>query len=67
MEWFNMIGGFNYFWHQEDTLTLTSMNVIWAYPGKQPIKGSVAVMPEIYNDNLDNCIGICSDYINDYK
>jgi hypothetical protein len=67
MEWFNMIGGFNYFWHQEDTLTLTSMNVIWAYPGKQPIKGSIAVMPEIYNDNLDECIGICSDYINDYK
>jgi hypothetical protein len=67
MEWFNMIGGFNYFWHQEDTVTLTSMNVIWAYPGKQPIKGSIAVMPEINNDNLDNCIGICSDYINDYK
>jgi len=67
MEWFNMIGGFNYFWHQEDTLTLTSMNVIWAYPGKQPIKGSIAVMPEIHNDNLDECIGICSDYINDYK
>jgi hypothetical protein len=67
MEWFNMIGGFNYFWHQEDTLTLTSMNVIWAYPGKQPIKGSIAVMPEISNDNLDDCIGICSDYIINYK
>jgi hypothetical protein len=67
MEWFNMIGGFNYFWHEEDTITLTSMNVIWAYPGKQPIKGSIAVMPEIYNDDLNNCIGICSDYINDYK
>jgi hypothetical protein len=24
-------------------------------------------MPEIYNDNLDNCIGICSDYIQNYK
>jgi hypothetical protein len=57
----------HYFWHEEDTLTLTSMNVIWAYPGKQPIKGSIAVMPEIYNDNLDESIGICSDYINDYK
>jgi len=67
IEWFNMIGGFNYFWHQEDTVALTSMNVIWVYPGKQPIKGSIAVMPEINNDNLDNCIGVCSDYINDYK
>lgn len=67
MEWFNMIDGFNYFWHGEDIVTLTSQGVIWAYPGKQPIKGSIAVMPEIYNDNLDNCIGICSDYINSYK
>jgi hypothetical protein len=67
MEWFNSIGSFNYFWHQEDTVTLTSMGVLWAYPGKQPIKGSVAVLPEIYNDKLDNCIGICSDYIAKYK
>jgi len=66
MEWFNMIGGFNYFWHQEDTVTLTSMNYIWAYPGKQPIKRSIAVMPEINKDNLSECIGVCSDYIINY-
>jgi hypothetical protein len=58
---------YNYFWHQDDTLTLTSKNIIWAYPGKQPIQNSIAVMPEINNDNLDNCIGICSDYIINYK
>jgi hypothetical protein len=62
-----MLNSYHYFWHEGDTLTLTSMNVVWAYPGKQPIKGSIAVMPEINNDNLDDCIGICSDYINDYK
>jgi hypothetical protein len=67
MEWFNSIGTFNYFWHEEDTVTLTSMNIIWAYPGKQPIVGSIAVMPEIYNDDLDSCVGVCSDYINKYK
>jgi hypothetical protein len=67
MEWFNLIGGFNYFWHEEDVVALTSMNIIWAYPGKQPIKGSIAVMPEIHNDDLDACVGICSDYINNYK
>ncbi len=67
MEWFNMIGGFNYFWHEEDTLTLTSKGYMWVYPGKQPVVGSIAVMPEIHNDNLDNCIGICSDYIERYK
>ena len=67
MEWFNMIGGFNYFWHEEDTMVLTSMNIIWAYPGKQPIQSSIAVMPEIHNDDLSKCVGICSDYIQNYK
>ena len=67
MEWFNAIGGFNYFWHEEDMVTLTSKNYIWAYPGKQPIKRSIAVMPEIHNDDVSECIGICSDYIINYK
>ena len=57
----------HYFWHEEDTLTLTSKNYIWTYPGKQPIIGSIAVMPEIYNDNISKCLGICSDYIQNYK
>jgi hypothetical protein len=57
----------HYFWHEEDTLTLTSKNHIWTYPGKQPIIGSIAVMPEIYNDNISLCLGICSDYIQKYK
>jgi hypothetical protein len=57
----------HYFWHEEDTLTLTSKNYIWTYPGKQPIIGSIAVMPEIYNDNVSLCLGICSDYIQNYK
>tara|TARA_R110000737_G_C14539729_1_gene478795 strand:- start:12 stop:437 length:426 start_codon:yes stop_codon:yes gene_type:complete len=56
----------HYFWHQEDDITLTSKGYIWAYPGKQPIKNSIAVLPEIYNDNLDKCIGICSDNIQEY-
>jgi hypothetical protein len=67
MEWFNMVGGFNYFWHQEDTVTLTSLSYIWAYPGKQPIKNSIAVMPEIYNEEVAHCKGICSDYIKRYN
>jgi len=43
------------------------MNYIWAYPGKQPIEGSIAVMPEINDDNISKCEGICSDYINQYR
>jgi len=57
----------NYFWHQEDDVTLTSKGYIWAYPGKQPIKNSIAVMPELNKDDLTQAIGICSDYIKDYK
>lgn len=55
----------NYFWHEGDTLTLTSKNYIWAFPGKQPIKNSIAVMPEIHNDSVEGCFGVCSDYIAD--
>ena len=57
----------NYFWHQEDDITLTSKGYIWAYPGKQPIKNSIAVMPELNKDDLTQAIGICSDYIENYK
>ena len=57
----------NYFWHEEDTLTLTSQNYLWVFPGKQPIKNSIAVMPEIYNDDISICLGICSDYLEKYK
>jgi hypothetical protein len=57
----------NYFFHQEDDITLTSKGYIWAYPGKQPIKNSIAVMPELNKDDLTQAIGICSDYIEDYK
>jgi hypothetical protein len=57
----------NWFWHEEDTMTLTSFNYVWAYPGKQPIKKSIAVMPEINKDDISKCGGICSDYIKDYK
>lgn len=58
---------FNYFWHENDTVTLTSENWIWAFPGKQPINGSIAVMPEIYNDDVSEAAGVCSDYIEKYK
>ena len=57
----------HYFWHENDTLTLTSKQYMWAYPGKQPIIGSIAVMPEIHNDKIKKCVGVCSDYVKDYK
>ena len=57
----------HYFWHQKDDITLTNKGYIWAYPGKQIIKGSIAVLPEIHNDDISKCIGVCSDYIERYK
>lgn len=63
----NKLKLFNYFWHENDTITLTSKNHIWAYPGKQPIKNSIAVMPEIYYDNISQCLGVCSDYVQNWK
>lgn len=57
----------HWFWHEEDTFTLTSKGFVWVYPGKQPIIGSIAVLPEIYDDYVLQCTGICSDIILKYK
>jgi len=68
VEFFSQIEyDYNYFWHQEDTLALTSHKYIWVFPGKQPVKNSISVTPELFNDSVDNCIGICSDFIKNYK
>jgi hypothetical protein len=64
---YNIKHVFNYFWHDTDAVTFTSKNYIWAYPGKQPILNSVAVLPEMHNDDVSKCIGICSDIIEKYR
>tara|TARA_B110000259_G_C14023921_1_gene403994 strand:+ start:2055 stop:2495 length:441 start_codon:yes stop_codon:yes gene_type:complete len=56
----------NYFFHDVDSCTITSKGFVWAYPGKQPIKKSIAVLPELKNESTESCIGICSDYIESY-
>jgi len=56
----------NYFWHETDTITLTSKGYIWAHTGKQPIKNSIAVLPGV-DEDINYCIGICSDNINNFK
>ena len=58
---------FNFFFHDEDDAVLTSKKFVWVYPGKQPVKDSIAVMPEIHNDDFSLCRGICSDFISNYK
>lgn len=67
LEWCNANKDcFNYFWHEQDTATITSKGYMWVYPGKQPVKKSIAVMPEIYEDDISLCMGVCSDYIQNY-
>ena len=67
MEFFNKFNyNINYFWHQNDNIILTSKKFLWVHPGKQPINNSIAVLPELYNDNIKKCIGICSDFIIKY-
>lgn len=57
----------NYFFHDTDDCTITSKGDLWVYPGKQPIKNSISVMPELYNDDVSLCKGICSDNIIKWK
>ena len=68
LEFFNILynNEMNYFWHENDKSTLTSKLYIWALPGMQPINRSIAVLPELYEDDISSCTGICSDFISKY-
>lgn len=57
----------HYFWHERDTITLTSKNYVWAYPREKAIKGSIVSLPELLNTDLEGCRGICSDFVAKYK
>ena len=57
----------NYFYHQEDDVTITSHGHLWKYPGVPQIKNCVSVMPEIHNEDVEGCYGVCSDNIIKYS
>ena len=62
----------NYFWHEEDHYTITSMGYIWAHPKSLLFDQCIMVMPEHVDITLSNtvnvvCKGICSDYIHKIK
>ena len=59
--------GLIYFWHENDTATLTSNGYIWTYPGKSLTPLSIAVLPETNNTNISQAAGVCSDFIYKYK
>ena len=68
MEYFSgEADGIRFFWHENDKMTLTSKGEIWAFPGSQPIADSIAVLPEIHNEDVSLCKGVCSDFISKYR
>ena len=63
---------FNVFWHQDDFYTMTTKGFIWTYPGHTLTPQSICVMPEkfegLYSQHeINNCAGVCSDFIGKYK
>tara|TARA_R100000657_G_C4662972_1_gene106741 strand:+ start:493 stop:936 length:444 start_codon:yes stop_codon:yes gene_type:complete len=56
----------NYFWHEQDKVTLTSQGYLWAYPGIDCSNG-IAVMPELSENKFKEALGVCSDYIINYE
>ena len=54
----------NWFWHQEDDLAITSKGYIWCYPGKEICGG---IMNTNSSHMVEGVIGICSDYIAEWK
>jgi len=57
----------NFFWHQEDDVTLTSFGFLWTYPGKKLTPKSIAVMPEKKKfQNIDIAAGVCTDFPDRY-
>jgi len=66
IEYFNkLIDDVNYFWHEDDVLTLTNTGHIWS---THNIDKGILVMPETFNTfPTENTLGICSDNIKSYK
>jgi hypothetical protein len=61
--------GFNYFWHQQDEVTLTSQEFIWAYPDKHAKYYKNIVILD-FSKHVDfnfyanrKIYGICVDYV----
>tara|TARA_B100001057_G_scaffold417237_1_gene435738 strand:+ start:35 stop:478 length:444 start_codon:yes stop_codon:yes gene_type:complete len=54
------------FFHENDECVLTSKQNIWNYTGTKLTNKSICVMPEISNQKIEKCIGVCTDYCINY-
>jgi hypothetical protein len=63
----------NYFWFENDILTITSKGYLLINNGKEIVKNGIMYLPEMNNNNNNNnnnisqSLGICSNIIEDYK
>lgn len=53
-----------YFWHENDSYTLTSNGYIWTYPGKTVTNKSIIVLQEPMDLSIfKDAYGVCTDYL----
>lgn len=54
---------YNWFWHENDKMTLTSKKNIWCYPGFYIQDGITVVLNKPQQSDIPSyCLGICTDY-----
>jgi hypothetical protein len=64
---FLLENNFHCFWHQEDKYTITSKGYVWCYPNSILPKRSICLFPDITKQEYKEAVGICSDFIVNYK
>lgn len=55
------------FFHQNDNVTLTSKGYLWTLPTHILTENSICVLPELQKIDINNCAGICSDFVENFK
>ena len=54
----------HYFWHEQDSYTITSKGYIWSHVDMPISPYAICVLPELTNQSdLKDSLGICSDQI----
>jgi hypothetical protein len=58
----NRYSDLNYFWHENDKMTLTSKNIPWLYPNNFCPMGITVLLEPPTKSIPEKTIGICTDY-----
>lgn len=56
-----------WFWHENDKMTLTSRGMPWYYPGNYSKCGITVVLEYSEIPEIMEVYGVCTDYPHDYK